>query len=230
MPVICLGVAFIMLIAMIGGSFGAVAEGGALSYNEKTFQDFAYREYYKAFSETDEYEENILLVFLTTEEGIEYYYIGFVGNDLNDDVKELFGNEYTELGMAIETSVNQSGYWYSLDSNLSSVIGKMASKVEKIQGLIASEDQSTDYPYSKTVNYTDFNVNAKTIDKALLDFSSRTGIDIALVVEDAEDVFETDYSSMIIGILVILAFGGVGVFLIVKGVNAYRDRDKSENQ
>lgn len=231
MPVILLIFCAVMLIAMIGGSLGAVSGGGVVSYDEKTFQDFAYQEYYKAFSETEKYEENILLVFLTTEEGIEYYYIGFVGNDLDDDVKELFGNEYTELGLAMDTSVSQSGYWYSLDSNLSSVVNKMASKIEKIPGFTAPTDSTAEkYPYSKAVNYTDFSVNEKTLNKALEDFSVRTGINIALVVEDAEDVFDTDYGSMWMGIIILSLFAGVAIFLIVKGVNTYRNRDESNQR
>ena len=67
-----------------------------------------------------------------------------------------------------------------------------------------------------------------TVEKAIAEFSAETGIQIAVVVEDAADVLETSYTPMIIGFLIAGVMIVVAVVLIVKGVKASK-RNKGGN-
>ena len=160
-----------------------------VTYNERTFQDFANAEYKKAFGESTAYEDNILVVFLTTDNADEYYYIGWVGDHVNTEINYLFGNENTELGRAMNNSINNAGYWYSLDTNLASVVNTMTKEVEnlKVEPFTCSENHKQ--VESKLVNYTDFEITEELINTALKDFTDKTNIPMVIVVEDRNDVF-----------------------------------------
>lgn len=219
MPFILIFIAILIIVSVIGGAFGSIAEGGVTDYGEKRFQEYADAEYYKAFGTSTAYEDNILLVFLTNEDADEYYYIAWVGDHIKPDVNELFGAEYTELGRALNESINTSGYWYSLDSNLAMAVNKMAEYVERegVSDLFSCNEQHIQVQ-SELINYGNFDLTEQTVENALADFTERTGITMSIVVNDMDEVFGVDYGSMIWGIVMVVILVGVAVFLIVKGV------------
>ena len=67
LPVILLLLVSIILVSMIGSAISNVANGGIISYDEVKFQKYADQQYAAAFSSYSNYENNILLVFLTNE-------------------------------------------------------------------------------------------------------------------------------------------------------------------
>lgn len=158
-------------------------------YDEKTFQDYANAEYQKAFGESTAYEDNILITFLTTEAANEYYYIGWVGDHINADISNLFGNEYTELGSAMYNSISTAGYWYSLDTNLAEVVNTLTEEVENlnVESFTCSEDHNQ--VESKVINYTDFEVTEEVVNSALKNFTDKTNIPMVIVIEDSEEIF-----------------------------------------
>lgn len=222
MPFILILFAAIILFTVVFGAFGSIAEGGVTDYQEKQFQDYADAEYYKAFGDSTAYEDNILLVFLTNEDADNYYCIAWVGDHIKPQINELFGNEQTALGTAMYQSINTSGYWYSLDSNLALAVNKMADYVtaKGISSFNCNEQHvQVD---SKLINYGTFNLSEETVNSALEDFTAETGITMSIVVNDMDEVFGVDYSSMIMGIIMVILFVGLAIFFIVKGVRNRR--------
>ena len=224
------GVGITLLVSIIVGAFSAISEGGVTDYQERVFQDYADVEYAKAFGDSTAYEDNILIVFLTNEEADEYYYIAWVGDHIEPKVSDLFGNEHTELGRAMLSSVNTAGYWYSLDSNLAMMLDKMATCVESVDGIDDSFTCKEEHIQvdSKLVNYGELNLTESTVKVALDDFTERTGISIALVVDDMDEVFGVDYTSMIFRIVAAVIFIGTAIFLVVKVVKARKNEREGD--
>lgn len=219
LPAIMVMLAVLVLVFMLVGAFGAVSEGGSISYDERSFQDYAMAQYDAVYSGTDAYEDNILIVFLTTEDADEYYYIAVTGNDINRSVDALFGADGTALGNALYSNINVSGYWHTLDRNLAGAVTQLTSQVNRL-GLESNFatwcTDSNHTTKSVLVNRSDFSISATEVERALADFTAQTGISISIVVDDADDVLDMDYSGMIIGIVLI------AILLIAAGVFLWR--------
>ena len=206
-------------IALILGAFSGNIEDN--SYNEETFQRYANQQYYSAFSETESFEENILIVFTVYEGYDGYDCIAWVGDDLPYDVRMMFGDEYTEFGRAVIGTV-PSYYEFSLTSNLRDIANYMADEVTAITGSPAGE---VDTSYSKLINNTALSINKETVDAALVNFTEKTGINIAIVVANGEDIFavegdQNNDNMALLGLIVVIAI--VVIVIIVsnnKGKN-----------
>ena len=118
-PIICMVLAIVMMIGVIGGGLTTLFRGGNVVYSETKMQDYANRQYATIYDPSSAtYEDNVVVVFLTNEDNQTYYSIGWVGDNLKSQVSNLFGNENTALGYAMQSSVTTSDYRYSLGSNL----------------------------------------------------------------------------------------------------------------
>ena len=227
-PFILIIFAAILLLTTLLGAFGAIAQGGEMVYNEEWFQDFANAQYEQIFAE-EGYEDNILLVVLTTEENSDGYFIAWVGDHIATDINLMFGSNGTELGRAVSNSINGTNYKYQLDSGIAMVLDTMAGHVERSTAAPFKCKELHPTPEQTFYNYTALPLTPATVTDATADFTERTGINIAIVVEEAEDIFETDYSAMIMGIIMAGAMITVAVVLIVKGVKSNKkskgDRD-----
>ncbi len=164
-------------------------------YDEAIMQDFADENYKLYFGNHENYENNILLVFLTNEECDGYYTIAWVGDNIRREINEMFG-EYTEYGQALEKYINKEYYAYSLDTDLVSVIKEMTEKIDEL-GLVSSFDnKAANYdnyskPFSKLVNSTSLEMNKELVDDALAAFTEKTGIPCVILLDSAESVFQT---------------------------------------
>ena len=63
------------------------------------------------------YEDNLLVVFLIDKSRDGYYAIAWVGDNVEDEINLMFGNEYTEFGKVTTRSI-ASNYEHSLGKNL----------------------------------------------------------------------------------------------------------------
>ncbi len=218
LPIILILAVALMVFSILGGAFNAVTEGGVTEYGERQFQDFANKKYNQIYGASTAYEDNILIVFLTTEEGEQFYYIGWVGDHVETDINHLFGSNTTALGRAMDANI-LSGYYYQLDQGLAGVVRQLESNVlalGKESSFVCTEERNGE---SKLYNDSNFQMNDapdSTVNLALTSFTEKTGIPISIVVEDAEDVFETNYTGMITGIVIIAALLGLSIYLIVK--------------
>ena len=163
---------------------------GDVVYDEVVMQAYANDNYRKYFLDYDNYENNILLVFLTNEDCDGYYTIAWVGDNINFDINEMFG-EYTEYGQALTNHINQDYYAYSLDTDLAAVIKEMTRSITEFGLETPFNNEFADYqmPSSKLDNNTALEMNTELVDSALADFTAQTGIPCVIVVDSAEKVF-----------------------------------------
>lgn len=226
-PILVLCVSLIVIVSMMGSVIRTVAKGGVVTYSEAEFQAYAQQQYDTFYGDVpaSEYEEKLLLIFLTTEEMEEYYCIAWVGNEIRTEINYLFGNEQTAFGRVVQRSINPY-YEYSLGSNLTVIMDSMRAEVEQL-GLSSSfrgEAAKVEPTDSKLVNYTSLNISPETVNDALADFTASTGIETVIVVQTDEAVFGRGIPEGDIVILVIMvALAALAVVAIVKNL---RDRKK----
>ena len=224
-PVIMLVMAVVLIFGFIGGAVTDVAQGGSIRYDEEKFQDYANQQYAAEFGTSTAYEDNLLLVVMTTEDKQGYAYIAWVGDHVDMQINSLFGADGTALGNAMNACINTANYKYSLDSNLSQVVMQMQKNIENLgleSSFICEEDHAQ--VESHLTNRTDLSLTQATVDTALKNFTDSTGIPMVIVVDEAEDVLGKSVSAnswivlLFAGLLVVLAVG-----LIIKAVKKKQD-------
>lgn len=226
-PIICMVLAIVMMIGVIGGGLTTLFRGGNVVYNENKMQDYASRQYATIYDPSSAtYEDNVLVVFLTNEDGQSYYSIGWVGDNLKSQISDLFGNEYTALGSAMQASINTSSYRYSLGSNLAQVTEKMETSVRN-QNLdtVYRAQKAERHEAGKVYNRSnsDIQFNAETVDAALKNFTDSTDISMSIVVADAKDVFGKSLNSAaILALLLCIVLIVYAVVAIVRYVKRRR--------
>lgn len=159
-------------------------------YSESLFQEYTNNKYQEIFGETTCYEDNILVVFLTTDANDGYYTIAWVGDNLKYNVTDLFGNEQTALGDAMTNSISDY-HGYSLGSNLAQVVDKMTDNVVEL-GLdtpYKSEADRSQVAESKVYNYSNCKFTEDTVNTSLKNFTDKTGITFCIVVDNETTVF-----------------------------------------
>lgn len=227
-PIIMVLLAIVLIFGYVGGAVTEVSQGGYVSYDEEVFQDYADQQYAREFG-SRAYEDNLLLVFLTSEDNQGYCYIAWVGDHIQTDINYLFGSDGTALGTAMNNSINPSNYKYSLDSNLAQVITTMQQEVEALgleQSFDCADERVTGN--SHLTNYTDLSITEDTVNNALYSFTASTGIPAVIVVEDMEEVFGKTVSGDSIFWLVI-----AGILLLVAGwmfVKIFKNRKKAPDR
>ncbi|MBQ9797648.1 MAG: hypothetical protein IJW50_07985 [Clostridia bacterium] len=228
-PIFLLLVVGVMMFGLVSTTLTNVANGGVISYSEQTFQNYADEEYAKAFGNSDAYEDNILLVFLTNEETDYYYCIAWVGDNVALDINLMFGDETTPYGQSVLASIPDY-YAYSLDKNLAQIMATMERKIEAL-GLESSFDREyshADSPESHLVNYTELRLTEATVNDALTAFTATTDIPVVIVVEDMEDVFGKNLPMEDIFILVVLiVLACVAIYMIVRAVKNRKNYDNN---
>ena len=224
-PIILLLVVGVMMFGMIGSALANAANGGVISYDEATFQEYANKEYLKAFGNSDATEDNILVVLLTNEESDGYYCIAWVGDNIQDRITLMFGDETTPFGQSVIASIPEY-YAYSLDSNLATVMNTMSNKIENL-GLTSSFKKEYSHeksPQSHLINYTDLALTEETVNDALVSFTEETGIPTVIVVENMETVFGKTLPMGDIIILIILSV--LAIVAIVAIVRTVKNRSQ----
>ena len=224
-PIFAVIIVAVVLIGFIGASVSEIANGGSVTYDEAKLQAYADRQYTKAFDETA-FEDNILIVFLTAEDHYDYVYIAWVGDHIDPEIAELFGDDYTELGRAMATNISDTDYSYSLDTDLARIIKRMAQKIEALNlesSYICREENRA--AKGRLVNDTNLVMTEDTVNMALEQFTQITGIPCTVVVEEAEAVFGRSVSTFS-WVSVIL----VGVVALIVVVNLVQKKKQKEEK
>lgn len=229
--VVALIFVLIFLFSLVGNIFSGNGSFTYVEYDEEVFQDYTNGQYQKEFGSSSAYEDNILLVFLTSEECYDYYYIAWVGDHIVTDINFMLGNEYTELGEAMSQCINASSYKYSLDSNLAQVFETLTEQIGAL-GLESSFDCDEEHiqVQSHLTNYTDLPMTEETVDEALAAFTDATGIPVVVVVEDMEEVFGTPVQiggtgASRVPVLMVVCLVVIAVILIVIIVKRRREEN-----
>ena len=165
-------------------------EYGEGDYSESLFQSYTNDKYQEIYGETTCYEDNILVVFLTTDANDGYYTIAWVGDNINYQITDMFGNEQTELGDAMSTSISDY-HGYSLGSNLAQVVDKMTDKVTglELDSPYKSESDRSTVADSKVYNYSNCEFTEDTVNASLKNFTDKTGVTFCIVVDNETTVF-----------------------------------------
>lgn len=205
---------FIAILFLIILCFAMCQNGISVSnYDEAVFQDYADSQYALHFSQTDDYEDNLLIAVLTTESCDEYYYIAWPGNHIVSEINLMFGNEYTEFGQAMVGCINENGYQYSLSKNLAMVMETMTEKITNL-GLESSLSCGNENDVMVGfANYSDLTMDESTVKDALDIFAQSTGISVVMVVESSEVVFASSTGS--VSASAVSRFFTIGIILIV---------------
>ncbi len=219
LPVILILVAALLIFSVFGSAFSTLTTGGDVVYNEEAYQDYANDMYYKEFGAAAAFEDNLLLVLLVEEDYYDYNFIAWVGDDIQTDINYMFGNESSELGRAIAGSaINGDSYKYSMGQGISQVMDTMGDKIEAL-GLDSSFicDEEHIGVDSHITNYTDLTINTATVERALDEFTTKTGIPVVVVIEYQEAVFgKTISGADIVSLIIAIALIALGVVLFVK--------------
>lgn len=232
-PIIMLIFSLVFLFASVSSSFAVLSDGGRVVYDEAAMQEYANVQYASAFGDSSAYEDNLLLVFLTNEEADGYYTIAWVGDNVKPEISYMFGDETTEYGVTVLGNINRDYYAYSLDSNLADIVDSMRVKIGRL-GLDSSfrrDSDRTELAAPLFVNNTALALTEATVMPALAAFTEQTGIPIAIVVEDMEEVFGKTVTGIDwFGLLVALAFVAVAIFLIAQAFKNKKNASSSKQE
>lgn len=226
-PIIMIIIVAVMLFGHFAGSVARLSNGGEVRYNEAAFQEYANTQYAAEFGGSTAYEDNLLIIFLTNEKADGYYAIAWIGNNINTRINEMFGNEYTEFGRAMQSSINSQYYAYSLSSNLALAMDKMTERVDAL-GLESSFRRKTDHSNmtaSHVTNHSSLQLDEETVELSLTAFTEATDIPVVIVVDSMEEVFGKSLSAS--DIMILIVGGVIIVTAIVMIVKSVKNRKKS---
>lgn len=222
-PIIAIMMAAFFLIFSITGMVSDISKGGSYRWDERSLQSYAGQQYDAIYTDDATYEDNILIVFVADpEDDYTYAYIGWSGDNISTSVNRLFGNRYTALGEAFESSLPEM-FENSLSRDLKNVVGEMQKQVRSAGDAFTDPVQGEPIA-PKFINSSSFNITDKTVQGALDDFYDNTGISMSLVVADVSVVFEKGLDPSTI---VMLIFGvillAVAIVLIVRSLKNKRN-------
>ncbi|MBR3845660.1 MAG: hypothetical protein IKM40_03710 [Clostridia bacterium] len=196
-------------------TFGSDDPNGNIIYDERTFQGYADSEYFNAFSATEDYENNILLVYTVYEGYDGFECIAWIGNNVPTSIDEMM------TGSAISSGISDY-YEFQLSKGI-------AMSVDKLTDRAPASSASVDTRFSKLTNYSSLEMNKETVNKALVAFAEKTGINIAVVVVDGADVFGVtesgDAGFAIFGLLFIVAI----IIIIIASSRSKGKNNKEKN-
>ena len=217
----------VFVIVFLGSIVSTYIQYDGIFYDEKDMQRYANEQYRAAFEEYDGRENNIMIVFLTEEDTDGYYTIAWVGDNLNNHVNMMFGDESTAFGRAMYNYVSDD-HGYSLSSNLASVVEQMQYELERLSldSHFRKDPVGDNVLPSHLINHSTLELNGEMLDDVLTDFTEATDIPIVIVVGNMEEVFGKGPS--IFTILVLLGFAVIAVVLIVKAVKGSKKKPNGE--
>ncbi len=227
LPAILILIAGMMLLNVFNSAFNSVLTGGEIRYDENKFQDYANSQYIAEFGDLADGEDGLLIIIAVEDENYnEYAYIAWVGDDINQQINDMFGAYGTEFGNAVHNSAIAAGsYKYSLDTGIASVMNQMQSRITALDlhsSYVCNTDKSA-YT-SHIINRTEMELNEAKINTALTDFTQATGIPAAVIVEDADEILPRDFD--IVSVVIAVGLIALAIFFIVKALN---DRKKFKN-
>ena len=210
--IICAIFLIAFIASLFSGGMSSADPNSNIVYNEASFQAYANDAYDMAFSRTENYEENILIVFTVYEGYDGYECIPWGGYLVDDDVSDLFGSYFKNR---VKNAI-PSYYEFALTTSFRKVINEMTSSARP---LVDAPESGLDTRFSVLYNRTSLDIDYDIVNAALQDFAKATGYNIAIVVDYGADVFgvqEGDKVMAIIGIVFIVIFAVAVIFSMKK--------------
>ena len=216
---IVLGIFALAFLGMLMDSFtgGSGDPNGSIIYDERVFQTYVGSEYNNVFRGTDNIESNILLVYTVYEGYDGFECIAWVGDDVPTSIDDMMTGQAISIGIA-------DYYEFQLSKGIASSVDKLTDKAPSIGG-------DVDTSYSKLYNYSSLEMTHQTVERSLVAFAEKTGINIAVVVVDGADVFGiTEYESSDRGFAIFgIVFIAVIAIIIIGSFNRSKKKDTAKN-
>lgn len=217
--IVALVILGVFALAFLGMLIDSLTVGddpnGDIIYNETVFQTYAGGEYNNAFRGTEDYENNILLVYTVYEGYDGFECIAWVGNNVPTSIDEMM------TGSAISSGISDY-YEFQLSKGI-------AMSVDKLTDRAPASSASVDTRFSKLTNYSSLEMNKETVNKALVAFAEKTGINIAVVVVDGADVFGVSESGDAGFAIFGIVFIAIIAIIIIGSVNKSKGNGSSSN-
>ena len=229
-PIVLILFAVLIFASTFGNAVTAFREGGVVVYDEDTMYTYAMGQYADAYAAATggSYEDNILVVILVDEECEEYAFYGLVGWHVDSRIDEMFGNEYSVLGRALDSSMSIN-YKNALPRGIANTVDRLTTEVTAL-GLSKSHTCSDMHTAvtSHLTNRSELTIEASIVNDALQRFTKETDVPMVIVVDEMEDVFGR---TMPLEYVMILLFGValliIGIYLIVRAVKGNKQNKKN---
>lgn len=222
-PLLIAIICFSLFFVYLSPTIDTIKDGGYINYSDNGFIKYRDAQYKKYFGASSAKEDNILLIFLTTENYNRYYCLAEVGDNVNSDISVFFGGENSVFGKIVKETVPKENHKFSIDTSLATIVNHMTNKVNNLNlesSFKESSDKSSLTP-SQFVNYTSLSISRETVNASIEDFTDATDIPMVIVVDTAEAVFGKTMPTKDIFFLVALVLvGGFCIFIIIKKVVA----------
>lgn len=217
--IVALVILGVFALAFLGMLIDSLTVGddpnGDIIYNETVFQTYAGGEYNNAFRGTEDYENNILLVYTVYEDYDGFECIAWVGNNVPTSIDEMM------TGSSISSGISDY-YEFQLSKGI-------AMSIDKLTDRAPASSASVDTRFSKLTNYSSLEMNKETVNKALVAFAEKTGINIAVVVVDGADVFGVSESGDAGFAIFGIVFIAIIAIIIIGSVNKSKGNGSSSN-
>ncbi len=243
LPIIILVFALIFLVSSIVTLISVVSQGGIVIYDPVVFDNkatAAYEQYFDPKSET--YEDNLLIYFSTEEGYTEYHGIGIVGNNLQREILYMF-DEGGSFEVALSNAFTAKNYDKSFDRNMYDVLTDLKIEASELNSVFVDKPQEGAVKdpvlFVGDKNLTDFKTDAEGYTtegytyRGLKEFTEATGINVVMIIDDAESIFgRTIPPSIIISGVISLGiciFAGVWIYKSVKASKAAKKQRENRN-
>ena len=156
-----------------------------VKYKESTFYEFANSQYYELYSETENYEGNILLVFAVYNDRDGYSRYDFVawgGYDIDTKIDNLFGSFFRNV---VKEEI-PTHYENAMTKSFKNIINQMTLKVSVVA---EPSNETVEAEFSRLHNKSSLSIQETVVNDELIRFAQETGINISIVVEDGIDIF-----------------------------------------
>jgi hypothetical protein len=206
------------------GAFNAATSGGEIHYeNRDKLYAYESQQYDAIFNSAKEgYEDGLMVVFLTYDNNQTYDYYCWNGNHVNNQIVNAI-SDYNSLGTYLDDN-----YSYRLGYSYAQFLNDVTADIKDLGVSSFSCSEEHTQTQSQYINYTEISsVKDEDLQVALYEFTKTTGITLAVVFEDADEVFGVDYTEMIIGIVTIVVLVGAAVACIVFSVRKYKQAKAS---
>ena len=215
----------VLLIAFI--SFVCKIVNGSLFedkivYDKEQFEAYALESYNDVFAETEDLENNIVIVFTVYEGYDGYDCISYIGHNVERNLTWGFDNKF-------ESTVKETVpryYEKSFAVKFKQVVEHMMSFA------VHMDNENNEYEYSKIYNRSSMTIDEPLINNALISFAKKTGVNIAIVVDEGEDVFGVDQGVNPIDFVIIIIFiiSMIVLVIVVAKMNKKLKYDKSQDK
>ena len=215
-------IAVLILVLLISSiSFVCKIVNGSLFedkivYDKDQFESYALESYNDIFAETEDLENNIVIVFAVYDGYDGYECISFIGDNVDRSLTWGFDNKF-------ESTVKETVpryYEKSFAVKFKQVVEHMMSFAPHID----NENNDSEYECSKIYNRSSMAIDEPLINDALISFAEKTDVNIAIVVDEGEDVFGIDRGVDPVAFVIIIIFVVMMIALVIAIVKMQRKR------